>query len=31
MQDRTRNAFAQAGPCSEQAKRNLEGRLSFKW
>jgi hypothetical protein len=31
MQDRTRNAYAQAGPCSEQAKRTLEGRLTFKW
>jgi hypothetical protein len=31
MQDRTRNAYAQAGPCSEQAKRTLDGRLSFKW
>ncbi|GIK80600.1 MAG: hypothetical protein M5U07_15290 [Xanthobacteraceae bacterium] len=30
MQDQTRNAFAQAGPCSEQAKRSLDARLTYR-
>jgi hypothetical protein len=30
MQDRTRAAFAAKGPCSDETKKKLEGRLSFR-